>query len=1110
MAGNDWINSYLEAILDAGGATGEISAAGGGGGGGEVPAGQKRDKSSLMLRERGRFSPARYFVEEVISGFDETDLYKTWVRTSAMRSPQERNTRLENMSWRIWNLARKKKQIEGEEASRLSQQRLEREKARQYAAADLSEDLSEGEKGEINNEPSIHDESTRMLMRRIGSTDGIEAWASHHKDKKLYIVLISIHGLIRGDNMELGRDSDTGGQVKYVVELARALGSTPGVYRVDLLTRQVSAPDVDWSYGEPTEMLSPISSENFGLEMGESSGAYIIRIPFGPRDKYIPKEHLWPHIQEFVDGAIVHIMQVSKVLGEQIGSGQPVWPVVIHGHYADAGDSAALLSGALNVPMVFTGHSLGRDKLEQILKQGRQTREEINATYKIMRRIEAEELCLDASEIIITSTRQEIEQQWGLYDGFDLTMARKLRARLKRGVSCFGRYMPRMIAIPPGMEFSHIAPHDVDLDGEEGNEDVSGLPDPPIWADIMRFLSNPRKPMILALARPDPKKNITTLVKAFGEHHELRNLANLTLIMGNREVIDEMSSTNAAVLTSVLKLVDKYDLYGQVAYPKHHKQSEVPDIYRLAARTKGVFINCAFIEPFGLTLIEAAAYGLPMVATRNGGPVDIHRVLDNGILIDPHNQNEIAEALYKLVSDKHLWAQCRQNGLKNIHQFSWPEHCKNYLSRVGTLKPRHPRWQRSDAATETSEPDSPEDSLRDIHDISLNLKLSLDSEKSGSKDENSNTVRKHLEDAVQKFSGAGSIRKDGPGESGKWPSLRRRKHIIVIAIDSVQDADFVHVIKNIFEASSTERSSGAVGFVLSTSMAISEIHALLISGGIEACDFDAFICNSGSDICYPSSNAEDILSPAELPFMIDLDYHSQIEYRWGGEGLRKTLIRWAAEKNNESGQKVVVEDAECSSTYCISFKVMNTEAAPPVKEIRRTMRIQALRCHILYSHDGCKLNVIPVLASRSQALRYLYIRWGVDLSNMIVIVGESGDTDYEGLLGGVHKTIILKGSFNASPNQVHAVRSYSLQDVVSFEKPGTASVEGYGPDDLKSALQQFGSARGVAGISPTLFYGMTLKIMVWFCMPLPHEKTWDKLVSSIAKFSDGIFVTTSE
>lgn len=62
-----------------------------------------------------------------------------------------------------------------------------------------------------------------------------------------------------------------------------------------------------------------------------------------------------------------------------------------------------------------------------------------------------------------------------------------------------------------------------------------------------------------------------------------------TLIMGNRDGIDDMSSTSSSVLLSVLKLIDKHDLYGQVAYPKHHKQSDVPDIYRLAAKTK-VFI----------------------------------------------------------------------------------------------------------------------------------------------------------------------------------------------------------------------------------------------------------------------------------------------------------------------------------------------------------------------------------------------------------------------------------------------------------------------------------------------------------------------------------------
>lgn len=248
--------------------------------------------------------------------------------------------------------------------------------------------------------------------------------------------------------MELGRDSDTGGQVKYVVELSRALSMMPGVYRVDLLTRQISSPDVDWSYSEPTEMLSPGSYEvedGDDDDIGESSGAYIIRIPCGPRDKYLSKELLWPYLQEFVDGALSHIINMSKALGDQIGKGhRPVWPYVIHGHYADAGDVATLLSGALNVPMVFTGHSLGRNKLEQLLKQGRQS-EDINATYKILRRIQAEEMALDASELVITSTKQEIDDQWGMYDGFDVKLEKILRARQRRGVNCHGHYMPRLV-----------------------------------------------------------------------------------------------------------------------------------------------------------------------------------------------------------------------------------------------------------------------------------------------------------------------------------------------------------------------------------------------------------------------------------------------------------------------------------------------------------------------------------------------------------------------------------------------------------------------------------------------------------------------------------------
>ena len=72
----------------------------------------------------------------------------------------------------------------------------------------------------------------------------------------LYILLLSIHGLIRGKNLELGRDADTGGQTTYVVELARALSAHPKVGRVDLATRQVFGATVDLADEDSDEELT--------------------------------------------------------------------------------------------------------------------------------------------------------------------------------------------------------------------------------------------------------------------------------------------------------------------------------------------------------------------------------------------------------------------------------------------------------------------------------------------------------------------------------------------------------------------------------------------------------------------------------------------------------------------------------------------------------------------------------------------------------------------------------------------------------------------------------------------------------------------------------------
>ena len=63
-------------------------------------------------------------------------------------------------------------------------------------------------------EPTII-EGQEHHQRPIGLTRGLPSSVSmSNLNHGLYIILISLHGLVRGDRMELGKDPDTGGQVR--------------------------------------------------------------------------------------------------------------------------------------------------------------------------------------------------------------------------------------------------------------------------------------------------------------------------------------------------------------------------------------------------------------------------------------------------------------------------------------------------------------------------------------------------------------------------------------------------------------------------------------------------------------------------------------------------------------------------------------------------------------------------------------------------------------------------------------------------------------------------------------------------------------------------------
>ena len=60
-------------------------------------------------------------------------------------------------------------------------------------------------------------------------------------------------------------------------------------------------------------------------------------------------------------------------------------------------------------------------------------------------------------------------------------------------------------------------------------------------------------------------------------------------------------------------------------------------------------------EPFGVTLREGAAAGLPLIASRRAGAVgDVAVDGENAIVVDPDNRSQIVDALRPLVREPEL------------------------------------------------------------------------------------------------------------------------------------------------------------------------------------------------------------------------------------------------------------------------------------------------------------------------------------------------------------------------------------------------------------------------------------------------------------------------
>ena len=525
-------------------------------------------------------------------------------------------------------------------------------------------------------------ESMRLLLEilQAPSPDNLETFLSR-VPMIFSLAILSPHGYFGQSNV-LGRP-DTGGQVVYILDQVRALEKEmyDRLYeqgleiepRIMVITRLI--PEADDTTCD--QRLEHIAGTRY---------ASILRVPFRSatgeiKRKWISRFDIWPYLERFsVDAEY-------ELLAELGGR-----PDLIIGNYSDGNLVASLMSRRLGVTQCNIAHALEKTKYlySDLYWQDNESQ------YHFSCQFTADLIAMNTADFIITSTYQEIagtRDSLGQYESYaSFTMPGLYR--VLQGIDV---YDPKFNIVSPGADsevyfpyteslcrFTHL--HDeieTLIFGDEDDTPSRGV------------LADRSKPIIFTLARMDHIKNVTGLVEWYGNSAKLREEANLLVAAGHIDPERSDDEEERSQIKRMHELMDEYELDGQVRWLERQVDKERnSEVYRYIADNKGVFVQPALFEAFGLTVIEAMGCGLPTFATCYGGPSEI--IVDgvSGFHIDPNHGDRaaerIADFLVRCREEPGSWEVISQGGLARVNErYTW----RLYAERMMTLSRVYGFWK---------------------------------------------------------------------------------------------------------------------------------------------------------------------------------------------------------------------------------------------------------------------------------------------------------------------------------------------------------------------------------------------------------------------------------
>ncbi|XP_073101092.1 sucrose synthase 1 isoform X3 [Elaeis guineensis] len=493
------------------------------------------------------------------------------------------------------------------------------------------------------------------------------------------VVILSPHGYFAQANV-LGYP-DTGGQIVYILDQVRALESEM------LLRIKQQGINITPRILIVTRLLPDAVGTTCGQRLEKVLGTehtHILRVPFrtekGILRKWISRFDVWPYLETYAEDV------ANELAGELHAT-----PDLIIGNYSDGNLVASLLAHKLGVTQCTIAHALEKTKYPNSDIYWKKFENQ----YHFSCQFTADLIAMNHADFIITSTYQEIAGSKDTVGQYESHIAFTLPGlyRVVHGIDAFD---PKFNIVSPGADALIYFPYMEEVKRLTSlHPEIEELLFSSVENSEHKFVLNDRKkPIVFSMARLDRVKNITGLVELYGRNARLRELVNLVVVAGDHGK-ESKDLEEQEELKKMHRLIEEYKLNGQIRWiSAQMNRVRNGELYRYIADTKGAFIQPAFYEPFGLTVIEAMTCGLPTFATCNGGPAEIivHGV--SGFHIDPYQGDKAAELLVsffeKCREDPTHWNKISQGGLKRIEEkYTW----KLYSERLMTLAGVYGFWK---------------------------------------------------------------------------------------------------------------------------------------------------------------------------------------------------------------------------------------------------------------------------------------------------------------------------------------------------------------------------------------------------------------------------------